>query len=231
MKRFEQTLDRIDSTLANMTNRVDVIRGFYDQSNMKACYLQTLRLEETAERLTLFARSLPVYTGARTAPEDVAQIIRDTIPVQIGFTVEGWFCLRIPLLLPKKAAGSVNYIRGFLFQALSEFFRDKQPVQYRDCVIVLRHVYDRGFPERQWRDHDNIEIKLVIDAAALYVLPDDGPKNCCHYYCSDADDSERTELYIVPREEFPMWLAKQKTIPDGGVALYENYPISTEKDM
>ena len=73
MKRFEQTLDRIDNSLASMTNRVDIIRGFYDQSNMRACYLQTLRLEETAEHLTLFARSLPVYTGARTAPEDVAQ--------------------------------------------------------------------------------------------------------------------------------------------------------------
>lgn len=231
MKRFEQTLDRIDRTLADMTNRIDIIRAFYDQANMKSCYLQTLRLEEMSERLTLFARSLPVYTGARTAPEDVEQIVRDSIPVEIGFTGEGWFCFRLPLLLPKKSAGSVNYLRGFLYQALKDFFREKPPVRYQDCVIVFRHVYDRNTPERRWRDHDNIETKLVIDAAALYVLPDDGPKICCHYECSDADSSERTELYIVPQEAFPKWLAQRKSIPEGGVPLYENCPILPESDM
>lgn len=231
MKRFEQTLDRIDNSLASMTNRVDIIRGFYDQSNMRACYLQTLRLEETAERLTLFARSLPVYTGARTAPEDVAQIIREVIPVQIGFTDDGWFCLRLPMLLPKKDSGSVNYLRGFLFQALSDFFREKAPVRYLDCVIILRHVYDRTYPKRRWRDHDNIETKLLIDAVALHVLPDDGPENCCHYACSDAGGSERTELYIVPRAEFPQWLAKQDSIPEKGVLLHENSPDMSKSDM
>ena len=210
MKRFEQTLDRIDNSLASMTNRIDIIRGFYDQSNMRACYLQTLRLEETAERLTLFARSLPVYTGARTAPEDVAQIIREVIPVQIGFTDEGWFCLRLPMLLPKKDSGSVNYLRGFLFQALSDFFREKAPVRYLDCVIILRHVYDRTYPKRRW---------------------DDGPENCCHYACSDAGGSERTELYIVPRAEFPQWLAKQDSIPEKGVLLHENSPDMSKSDM
>lgn len=231
MKRFEQTLERIDRMLAHMTNRVDLIRSLYENGSMEPCYVQTLRLEENAERLTLQARSLPVYTGSRSAPDDVEQTIHDVIPVEMGFTEEGWFCLRIPMLLPKKESGSVNWLRGFLFPALSEFFNKRVPVLYADCVIIFRHVYARDYPERQWRDHDNIETKLVIDAVALYVMPDDGPKYCCHYACSDVDSSERTEVYVVPREEFPQWLEQQKFIPEGGVLLHENCPISAQKDM
>ena len=231
MKRFEQTLERIDRMLASMTNRVDLIRSLYENRCMQPCYVQTLRLEENAERLVLQARSLPVYTGSRSAIDEVAQIIQDVIPMEMGFTEEGWFCLRIPMLLPKKESGSVNWLRGFLFPALSEFFNKRAPVLYADCVIIFRHVYARDYPERRWRDHDNIETKLVIDAVALYVMPDDGPKYCCHYACSDADSSERTEVYVVPREEFPQWLEQQKFIPEGGVLLHENCPISPKKDM
>lgn len=231
MKRFEQTLERIDRMLASMTNRVDLIRSLYENRCMQPCYIQTLRLEENAERLVLQARSLPVYTGSRSAIDEVAQIIQDTIPVEMGFTEEGWFCLRIPMLLPKKESGSVNWLRGFLFPAMSEFFNKRVPVLYADCVIIFRHVYARDYPERRWRDHDNIETKMVTDVVALYVMPDDGPKFCCYYACSDADSSERTEVYVVPREEFPQWLEQQKFIPEGGVLLHENCPISAKKDM
>ena len=145
MKRFEQTLERIDRMLAHMTNRVDLIRSLYENGSMEPCYVQTLRLEENAERLTLQARSLPVYTGARSAPDDVEQTIHDVIPVEMGFTEEGWFCLRIPMLLPKKESGSVDWLRGFLYPAMSRFFMGKQPVRYPDCVLIYRHVYARDW--------------------------------------------------------------------------------------
>ena len=231
MKRFEQTIERIDRMLAGMTNRIDVIRSCCDQGNLRACYTQLLRLEENAERLTLMTRALPICTGARSAPEDVEQIMQDTIPVELGFTEGGWFCLRMPMLLPKKEAGSVNYLRGFLYPALQEFFSKKPPVRYENCVIIFRHVYARDYPERLKRDHDNIEVNLVTNAVALYTMPDDAPAYCSHFYCSGVDECERTEVYVVPRAEFPQWLSQQGGIPDGGVKLYENRPNPTEKDM
>lgn len=229
MKRFEETLDRIERLLMNMTHRIDLIRQLESDGKLQACYVQLLRLEDSAERLTLLTRSLPIYTGARSAPEDVNQIIRDVIPVEIGYTAEGWFCLRIPLLLPKKESGSVNYIRGFLFPAMREFFRGKQPVKYERAVIIYRHVYVRDRPERQYRDHDNIEINMVTDIVALYAMVDDCPVRCRHYYCSAAGDQERTEVYVVPQQDFIRWLEQSESIPESGVPLLENCPISTEK--
>ena len=229
MKRFEQTLERIDRMLASMTNRVDLIRSLYENRCMQPCYVQTLRLEENAERLVLQARSLPVYTGSRSAIDEVAQIIQDVIPMEMGFTEEGWFCLRIPMLLPKKESGSVNWLRGFLYPAMSRFFMGKQPVRYPDCVLIYRHVYARDCPERQWRDHDNIEINFVTDAVALYLMPDDNPTVCRHYYCSASGDQERTEVYVVPRDEFICWLESEESIPEDSKILYEIRPDSTEK--
>ena len=90
----------------------------------------------------------------------------------------------IPTLLPKKQKGSVDYIRDYLYLAMGEFFRGKQPVRYTDCVLIFRHIYRHDRPERRYRDHDNIEVNAVTDVIALYVLFDDSPLHCSHYYCS-----------------------------------------------
>ena len=231
MRQFTQALDRIGENLGNMTRRIQTIRQLDEGGKHQACQIQLLRLEESSERLTLLTRALPCYTGARSAPEDVAKIIKDVVPVEIGFTEEGWFCLRIPMLLPKKEAGSVSYLRGILYPATRRFFSGKKTVRYSDGVMIFRHVYNRECPERRMRDHDNIEVNFVADTAALYTLPDDSPKYCSHFYCSASADRERTEVYVVPRAEFSVWLSKEASIPDAGVFLYENPPITAEKHM
>ena len=70
--------------------------------------------------------------------------------------------------------------------------------------------------------HDNIEINMVSDIVAMYVMPDDGPQVCSHYYCSAGGTAERTEVYVVPKQEFQKWLEWETTIPDKGVLLNEN---------
>jgi hypothetical protein len=145
-------------------------------------------------------------------------------PVEIGFTAEGWFCLRMPALLPKKNKGSPAYITDPLYPAMKRFWRGKPPVRYPYNTIIFRHVYDRERPERQYRDHDNIELNRVLDIAALYVMTDDSPMRCRHYYCSAPGSPERTEVYVVPRDEFILWLAREENIPEGGVKLYETVP-------
>jgi hypothetical protein len=107
---------------------------------------------------------------------------------------------------------------------MQRFWRNKQPVRYPDNVAVFRHVYNRERPERQYRDHDNIELNRVLDVVALYVMVDDSPMRCRHYYCSAPGEVERTEIYIVPRKDFRRWLEQEDSIPEGGVPLYESLP-------
>lgn len=218
---FLKTLDKVRKSLRKMTEQEAAVRWYCDAGDMNEAYEHAMRLEETSERTVLLTRILPVYTGNPIAYQDVENITALCIPTEIGYTPENWFSVRIPALLPKKEAGSPEYIRSFLYPAMGAFFKDKEPIRFRDCVLIFRHVYDRKRPERSWRDHDNIELNAVSDVIAMYTMPDDNPKVCSHYYCSAAGAADRTEVYVVPRSEFPMWLVTERAMPDEGVMLHE----------
>ena len=156
--------------------------------------------------------------------------IREAVPVELGFTEQGWFCLRMPMLLPRKEKSSRSYLRGFLYPALEEFTAELEPIRFPNCVMIFRHVYDHRRPEREYRDHDNIELNAVVDALAMFLLPDDSPMRCLHYYCSAAGTVERTEVYLVPRVEFQAWLELEDHIPDIGISLLPKPPKGAEKD-
>lgn len=219
---FVRVLDRVEQEERTLQNHLVMIRRFCQENDMQFAYEEAMRMEEAAEKLVLLARTLPAYTGCPYANLDIQNTMALSIPVEIGFIGEGWFSLRIPSLLPKKAAGSADYIRSFLYPAMRRFFEKQQPVRYRDCVLIYRHVYDRERPERQFRDHDNIEVNMVSDIVAMYVMPDDSPQICSHYYCSTAGTVDRTEVYVVPKQDFRMWLEIEKQMPDKGVKLYES---------
>lgn len=218
---YIKTLGKVETKLQRMKEQIEAIRWFYNNDNLTESYNRALKLEELSEETVLLTRVLPAYTGATNALTKVDEIVSNSIPVKIGFTAEGWFSVRIPALLPKKASGSADYIRSYLYPAMRSFFEGKPPIRFKDCVIAYRHVYDRNRPERAMRDHDNIETNMVTDIIAMYVLPDDSPAVCAHYYCSAAGCENRTEVYIVPKHDFPSWLLEEKSLPDKGVELFD----------
>lgn len=218
---FKSQFERLRNKEKTLRARVAAMEYYLDEEDRESYFRQALLIEECAEQLTLAARTLPSYIGHPDAEAQVEAILKQEIPVEIGYTKEGWFSVRIPMLLPKKSKGSTDYIRSFLYPAMRDFFIEKPPVRYREAVLIYRHVYDRRRPERQMRDHDNIEINMVSDIVAMYVMPDDGPAVCAHYYCSAAAEQERTEVYVVPKGDFLTWLSGEAAMPDGGVELYE----------
>lgn len=218
---FKSQFERLRNKEKTLRARVAAMEYYLDEEDRESYFRQALLIEECAEQLTLAARTLPSYIGHPDAEAHVEAILKQEIPVEIGYTREGWFSVRIPMLLPKKSKGSTDYIRSFLYPAMRDFFVEKPPVRYREAVLIYRHVYDRRRPERQMRDHDNIEINMVSDIVAMYVMPDDGPAVCAHYYCSAAAEQERTEVYVVPKGDFLTWLSGEAAMPDGGVELYE----------
>ena len=222
--KARKRLSRLDEELLATERRA--VAG-----NLPKAYELALKAEETAESLVLLMRSLPVYTGNPVAQTAVSGVRKESIPVEIGYTAQGWFVLRIPMLLPKKEHGTTDYIRSFLYHALKDFFKTSYPVKYEDCVLVYRHVYDEKRPERAYRDHDNIELNMVTDAVALYVMEDDAPLRCRHYYCSAAGPEERTEVYVIPRRDFQTFLSMEDSIPEEGVRLYEICSFPVQKDV
>ena len=226
---FSEGLAKAAWHIARIKNELDVICEWMDAGLIKNAYLAAFELAYETEQLTLLTRILPAYTDQPLTLPKAEQMLACAVPARIGFTKEGWFCVSIPALLPKKTKGNADYIRSITYAVMRQFFKEKQPVYYPDCVLVFQHIYNRDRPERLHRDHDNIELKTVIDVIALYILKDDAALRCFHYYCSMQGDEDRTDVFVVPQTEFPAWLKTKEYHAETEVELYDNIPFSSKK--
>lgn len=221
--KFSYTVEKVNRLLNQAKESAETVQILYEKGDMEEAYDECFRLERLSERIVLNTRCLPVHTGNPRAVRAVAAVIKEEVPVQIGYTEEGWFSLRLPLLLPKKGKGSTDYLKDILYPAMERYFSKNPSMRkrYHGAVIIFRHVYTEDRQERLKRDHDNIEVNTVADIVTLYVLIDDAPAYCSHFYCSGIGDAERTEVYVVPRTDFSKWIEVEKMMPKEGVQLNE----------
>jgi len=226
---FQIQLDRAIKEAEKLLKQLNAVKTDYADKRIEDALEKSVSAARIAESVTLKTRALPAHPGYPQADGMVQKAIDEAIPVEMGFSEEGWFCLRMPILLPRKEKSSRSYLRGFLYPALERFAYGKTRIKYRNCVLIFRHVYDRNRPEREYRDHDNIELNTVVDAIAMFFLVDDTPLECRHYYCSAAGDEERTEVYIVPRADFESWLVIENSPEKLRKKLFDNLPETAEK--
>ena len=223
---FLKTFTNLEKHYNKLGKEIENTRMIMKGWDTDYAYAYSLRVHEEAERIALLARNLPCHLGIRDAEERVQSEMEKIVPIEIGYTEEGWFSIKMFSLLPRKEHGNVNYIRQCLYYEMIKFFNEHIHELQKDCVIIYRHVYYNGFPERQMRDHDNIEINMVTDILATFVLRDDGPSVCRHYYCSAKGNENRCEVYVVPQTDFEKWLKAETKMPDKGIKLF---PISPKK--
>ena len=218
---FQQLIVRIDRMLDTAKESSETVKILCEKGDMIEANEEAFRLEGITEKVVLMTRALPAYTGYPRARSEVNHIIAGAVPIDIGYTESGWFSVRIPLLLPKKEHGSSDYIRQILYPAMQRFFRGRIHHKLDEATIVFRHVYSEDRPERRARDHDNIETNTVSDIVAMFTLVDDSPKHCSNLYISALGNEERTEIYIVPKDELCDFLKHEGTMPKEGEKLYE----------
>ena len=200
-------------------NLRSVIAGEYS-STPRVDHGEMMHIAESTERIALCARRIPPCAGNYREATPIENILREIYPIDIGYTEERWFCMRMPMLLPKKESkASREYLNSWLYPALSDYFRKLTTPVARRCVIIYRHVYEPARAKSMYRDHDNIEIKQVTDAIAMFLVVDDAPAYCCHYHCSARGNPARTEVYVVPKEDFKKWLALEPDFPSEGLEL------------
>lgn len=221
---FQKTLFQLENKLRQMQTLERTVLQAAALEDENVAYCTASQLVDACEQAVLLARALPACMGRPHVFFDIDQKSEVPTPVEVGFTREGWFSLRMPMLLPKKERGSAAFVRMLLLLALRRFFQGKPPVRISPCVLVFRHVYTRDRPDRALRDHDNIETNMAVDCVALYVMEDDNPTACSKYECSAKGDRERTEIYVVPQAEFPQWLLSEKSMPEEGVELLQHRP-------
>ena len=115
---FSKTLSQAEKKIQLMSEQIKTVRFLHKNGQISEAYEKSMLLEEASEKLVLLTRVLPAYTGKPQAIMDVNNIMRISVPLEIGFTFEGWFSVRIPALLPKKTKGSADYVRSFLYPAM-----------------------------------------------------------------------------------------------------------------
>ena len=219
---FTDTLWKVEKMLDEASQRAANIQALCNYGEVREAYRESFNLTRLAERIALHTRKLPVYTGHPQAALQTKYIITEESNIKIGYTEEGWFSIRLPLLLPKKNSDDADFLKEMLYPMVGRFITEHRTTGriYGPVILIFRHVYSENFPERMRRDHDNVEVKALADIVTLSLLIDDAPAYCSHYYCSGVGDEERTEVYVIHQDEFITWLTKEKTMPKEGVTLH-----------
>lgn len=217
--------------LATCKERLEQAAYLYKAGNEAEANEILQEISVLGNKITIRQREMLMESGVPTAREDVEKIIAETHPVEIGFTPEGWFGIHMEPLAKTKDTASKEYIRGIMYPAMRRFFADKATVRYPDCTLIFRHVYDRNIPNAQYRDYDNVEVKMVTDTVAMYVMVDDGPLHCRTFHCCAPGNESRTEVYVVPQKDFGKWCEMEDSIPDEGVPLSPCLPDAWKVDI
>ena len=119
----------------------------------------------------------------------------------------------LPCLIPKRKNKSNDFIADPLFGSLTQFICNRQQPfeKFEHCVICITHVYDKALmSRRRIRDHDNMEIKGIIDVINLFLLTDDTGGLCDIYSASEIADDDFTKITIVGKDMFPEWILRHK---------------------
>ena len=121
---------------------------------------------------------------------------------------DGIFEITLPCLLPKRRqTRSTEYLIDPLTAALEQYVKTHAVRRFRHCVVCFSHVYCRDLPERCVRDYDNLELKQFLDAAAAYLLLDDGGLYCDVYHTTKLGEMDCTRMFIMEDIQFPAWLS------------------------
>ena len=207
--KFIKDLETAQNLLNRAQKSLDEINLYLKRNDVFCAITESYNYEMLSEKIVNNARLLPIASGLPKAKDIVVDNIIKENNVLVEYTEENWFHINFPALLPKKEQGNPSYIRTTVQSALKTFFTNnkKRPLQ-DNCVMIFQHNYNKERPEREFRDHDNIELNAIVDLVALYALIDDAPMKCKHFYCSRISDHDSTDVFLVPSEDFILWLKK-----------------------
>ncbi len=123
----------------------------------------------------------------------------------MGITVQkenGILKVVLPMILPTKAKAKVEYLFEPLFFAMENFSRNESVFIKEKAIMCIRFIYDRNNKKIPRGDHDNKEVKQVIDAISAFVVPDDSDEYLSLCMVSSEGEYSHTEVYVMPEKDF-----------------------------
>ena len=116
--------------------------------------------------------------------------------------------IHINCLLPTRPKGKYlderDLIRKTYIIPLNQAISESQISPYKEkVVIVFVHTFKKG---ARLIDHDNFQIKPIVDGITCMLLPDDSPEYVSYFMEHKTGESDSTDIYIVPQRIFGQFI-------------------------
>lgn len=108
----------------------------------------------------------------------------------------------LPMILPTKAKAKAEYLFEPLFFAMENFSKSEQVFINEKVMMCIEFIYDKNNKNIRRGDHDNKEVKQVIDAISSFVVPDDSDDYLSLCQISSDGEYNHTKVYVMPERCF-----------------------------
>ena len=115
---------------------------------------------------------------------------------------DGILEVTLPMILPTKAKAKAEYLFEPLFFAMENFSKSEEVFINEKAMMCIEFVYDKNNKNTRRGDHDNKEVKQVIDAISSFVVPDDSDNYLSLCQISREGDYNHTKVYVMPERHF-----------------------------
>jgi len=161
-----------------------------------------------------------VYSTTNISWTDLLERSANELDIRVSSDTKGIIDISLPCLIPNRKKKPTDFITAPLSAALERFVLVRQPIfeRFKHCVICITHIYNKSmYNNGRKRDHDNIEIKGIIDVINTFLLTDDTGNLCDIYNSSEFSDEDSTQITIIKKDMFLEWIidtnTSRKTIP------------------
>lgn len=115
---------------------------------------------------------------------------------------DGILEVTLPMILPTKAKAKAEFLFEPLFFAMENFSKNESLFIKEKVMMCIEFIYDRSNKNSPRGDHDNKEVKQVIDAIANFVVPDDSDDYLSLCQISTEGEYNHTKVYVMPESHF-----------------------------
>jgi len=152
-----------------------------------------------------------VYNTTLISDEEYMLDAANAIGISVSQDEHGTVSITIPALLPKRRQRGANFITRPLFEVLQTFIKTNHFTRFGKCVLCFNHLYDRKLDSRnRVRDHDNLELKDIVDVINFFLLTDDTGVLCDFFHHSALADGDSTHIEIMSEDRFLDWIFHTK---------------------
>ena len=208
-KAVEKMFKTLDSHIVSLKKSADFLRElmFEDYPSNDFVNNELVRVNSIIKKIVSKTMEIGRYSGF-SGKQEINRIMGEELLMSLdGERLHIVF----PTLLPKRIERQNNQavytnadIRQMYEPAFSNFFSENKHVIYsKKAVIIYTHFFSS---EKEFRDHDNFETKIITDLITANLFYDDSPKHCAIFMDYKMGEYSHTEVDVIPFTELKSFI-------------------------